>query len=334
MSIHYDKELCSNPKFTVKINISGFKGGIVSNTDLKLSLYAYDTASGKPIFRETLDYSCISELYNHLNGISIIRDNSRTYTNQFIELDEENKQIISLITTSNTELLQTILQKVESEKKQNLLLAALTDSELDDLGAAIKQGQYATSLRALTALLTLEASDSITEFVQTREDLAMYKAAQPEKIFQNWIERNIWTLGIDYIKQHSAKKIGINTISDLIMESTDGFIDLIELKRPKADIFTYDKSHKCYYPSKDLSLVIGQCMHYLKKLDEYKLNLEREYKFKVLRPRIKILIGRTCDFNDEQYEALRMLNSNLTHIQIISYDYILACGQTIMSYYK
>jgi hypothetical protein len=81
----------------------------------------------------------------------------------------------------------------------------------------------------------------------------------------------------------------------------------------------------------DLSKALGQCGHYLKKMDEYKMHLEKEYKTKMLRPRIKIIIGRTNEFKDEQYEDLRMLNCNLNNIQIISYDYLLSCGQHILS---
>ncbi len=80
-----------------------------------------------------------------------------------------------------------------------------------------------------------------------------------------------------------------------------------------------------------MSEVIGQCLFYLQKMDIYKAILEEEYKVKVLRPRIKIIAGRTKDFNDEQYKALRMLNCNLNHIQIISYDYLLSCGTKLIS---
>lgn len=118
------------------------------------------------------------------------------------------------------------------------------------------------------------------------------------------------------------------------MESMDGFLDLIELKRPRYKIFQFDDNHKSYYASPDLSETIGQCLLYLQKMDEYKSILEKEHKVKILSPRIKIIAGRTSEFNDEQFEALRMLNSNLNHIQIISYDYLLNCGKKIISLYE
>lgn len=117
------------------------------------------------------------------------------------------------------------------------------------------------------------------------------------------------------------------------METTDGYIDLIELKRPKFELFDYDNSHKSYYPSKELSKVIGQCMLYSTVLEDYKMILEKKNRFKLLRPRIKIIVGRTNKFNDAQFDALRMLNSTLHSIQVISYDYLCFCGENIISYY-
>ncbi|QQR83340.1 DUF4263 domain-containing protein [Candidatus Peregrinibacteria bacterium] len=135
-------------------------------------------------------------------------------------------------------------------------------------------------------------------------------------------------------KKHDARKIALFSEGDLLMESLDGFLDLIELKRPKYGIFQHDISHNCYYPTSDLSKVIGQCLFYLQKLDDYKLNLEKEHKVKILCPRIKIVAGRTNNFNGEQFSTLRMLNSNLNHIQVVSYDYLLSCGKKIIASYE
>ena len=48
-----------------------------------------------------------------------------------------------------------------------------------------------------------------------------------------------------------------------------------------------------------VKVVIGQSLFYLQKLAEYKNNLEKEYKIKVIMPRIKIIAGRSNGFNDE-----------------------------------
>ena len=118
------------------------------------------------------------------------------------------------------------------------------------------------------------------------------------------------------------------------MESVDGYLDLIELKRPKHELFRFDDSHKCFYPHTSLSQVIGQSLFYLQKLQDYKLNIEKEYEVKVIMPRVKIIIGRNSNFKDEEKDSLRMLNSNLNSIQIITYDDLFQFGKLILASFE
>ncbi|MCK9398523.1 MAG: DUF4263 domain-containing protein [Bacteroidales bacterium] len=335
MSVQYQKEIFSKGSLKLYINFTGISDDNFTNTtDFSLTIYAINTADYSHVFSETLNYQQSLELFNHLNSLSIIRDNSTTHTGEFIEVTNDIAEILSLIKTVDSSLVKKILDKAGENEKLKLIVEALTESEIENLQASIKQTTHQKALFNLRHLLDLEETTNIIESIRTFENLAEYIAGQPEKIFQNWIEKNIWTLGIDYIQKHPARQIGINSESDMIMETTDGFIDLIELKRPKFDLFSFDDSHQSFFPSKELSKVLGQCMQYLKILDTYKLILEKQHKFKLLRPRIKIIVGRTNKFGDEEFEALRMLNSNLNHIQVISYDYLYLCGENIISYYK
>ncbi|HVA99152.1 MAG TPA: Shedu anti-phage system protein SduA domain-containing protein [Bacteroidia bacterium] len=335
MSVQYQKEIFNNGTMSLYINLSGVTPDNITNKDdFSVTIFAIDKLTYKHIFSETLNYDQAKAIHTHLNSVSIIRDEAQTHTSEFVEVTNDIKEILAIIKTVNSSLVKSILDKVNADDKLALVLEALTDSEIQNLHASIRQTNHKKSLANLRQLLELEETTTITDSVKLHDNLAEYVAGQPEKIFQNWIEKNIWTLGIDYIQKHPARQIGINSESDLIMETTDGFIDLIELKRPKFELFDYDTSHKSFYPSKELSKVIGQCMQYLKVLDDYKLVLEKQHKFKLLRPRIKIIVGRTHKFTDEQFEALRMLNSSLNHIQVISYDYLCLCGDNIISYYS
>jgi len=124
---------------------------------------------------------------------------------------------------------------------------------------------------------------------------------------------------------HTKISLKKNTGNDRIPH-----LDLIELKRPKHDLLKYDTSHSCYYPHPDLSIVIGQSLFYLQKLSEYKMNIQEEYKIKVIMPRIKIIVGRNNSFEESQKACLRMLNSNLNSIQIITYDDLVSYGQLLL----
>lgn len=334
MSIQYQKEIFNDGVTKLLINFSGINSDDSTNKDqITLHIYAFNIAALKHSFSISLNYKQIKDLYNHLNTISLIRDETAEDTIKFIETTEETSDLLNHFKIIDSKFVKIILDKANQKDKLNLIIEALTDSEIQNLHASIRQSHHKKSIEIFKELLRLEEANKLVEEVRQTDYLMEYQAGQPEKIFQNWIEKNLWTLGIDYIKKHTARQIGINSESDLIMETTDGYIDLIELKRPKFDLLSYDESHKSYYPSKELSKVIGQSLQYLKILDEYKHILEKQYKFKVLRPRIKIIIGRSESFKEEQFDALRMLNSNLSHIQIITFDYLMQCGQNIISYY-
>lgn len=335
MSIQFQREIFADDRIQLFVNFAGITPeNTTTKNDIALTLFAIDKLSYKHVFSVTLNYEQIKNLYGHLNGVSIIKDSAKVEDCRFVEMTSELSEILPILNKVDGKLLKAVLNKVNENEKLKLVLEALSENEIQNLHATIRQTTHQRALQDLQLLLKLEEDSNIVEAVANHNQLEAYVAKQSEKIFQNWIEQNIWTLGIDYIKKHPARQIGINSESDLLMETTDGFIDLIELKRPKFDLFSYDDSHKSYFPSKELSKVIGQCLQYLKVLENYKLILEREYKFKILRPRIKIIVGRSDKFNDEQHEALRMLNATLNHMQIISYDYLYACGENIISYYN
>lgn len=333
MSIQYDEEIFSNESFILKANFSGINNSIVNDKKLTMSFYAYNKQTGQPIFSEKLDLEQIRNLYKYLNQISIIKDSSKCTSGKFIETTNEVLSILNGLKSIDPKILKLILDKLNKDKKVKTILESLSDIELKNLSAAHKQKSYKTGLENLKQLIDLEEK-GIVKKIKEYENLKLYVAKQPEKIFQNWIEQNLWIFGVEYIKKYNARKIALFSEADLLMESMDGFLDLIELKRSKYDIFQYDTNHKSYYLSADLSKVIGQSLFYLQKMDEYKPVLEKEYKVKILKPRIKIIAGRTNNFNDEQFNTLRMLNSNLNHIQIVSYDYLLSCGKKVISNYS
>jgi hypothetical protein len=335
MSIQYDKEIFSNRNLTLKVNFSGVKGDSVVATDLKLSIYAFSD-TGQPKFAETLNYDQIKCLYSHLNQISVIRDHSLPVSGKFIESSAEVLEVIEKLNNIDSNILGIVLNKLKEEDKINNLFAFLSEYEIDTLATLQRHQMWQVEIENLKRLLDLEEAGNIVDKTNGDEQLKSYRAGQPEKIFQNWIEKNhLWIFGIEYVKKHDARKIALYSEGDLLMESMDGFLDLIELKRPIHEIFgKIDASHKSYYPSADLSKVIGQCLFYLQKMDDLKLALEKEYKVKIIRPRIKIITGRTKDFIDEQYNALRMLNSQLCHIEIISYDTLLKYGTNMIEKYQ
>ena len=331
MSIPYHKELFDNGKIKLMANFSKIKGDI-ADEDLKLNFYAVDR-DGLPVFAESLDIEAIRSLYDHLSLITVIKDGS-SKSSKFIETSDEINVILKQLESSDLETILQLLEKFETEDKVKGLLESLSDLEIENLHGAFQHKLITKEIENLEKLIDLEMEGKITSEIDSHEELRKYKAGQPEKIFQNWIESNLWVFGIDYIKKHNSRKIALFSEGDLLMESVDGYLDLIELKRPKHELFKFDDSHKCYYPHTSLSQVIGQSLFYLQKLQDYKLIIEKEYNVKVIMPRVKVIIGRNHNFKAEEEDSLRMLNTNLNSIQIITYDDLVKFGKLILTSFE
>jgi hypothetical protein len=340
MSINFDITLSQIGDNTVKINTSGFEGDTLAEDKARLNIYAYNSNTGHPVFTASLNIDEIRKLYSYLSHFSIVKDGT-AHSFNFREMTDELHSLIEQLENVDSSLLKKLLDKMKKDEKISALLLSFSDEELQELEATRKQSLYKLQIQNLQKLIDLEIS-SPTNFVsEVNKDPAfqLYRSGQPEKIFQNWVEQNLWVFGGEYYKKHDARAIAFNSESDLIIENADNFIDLIELKRPSVPIFKFDSSHNSFYPSTELSKVLGQSLFYLKKLDEYKGILEKEYSIRVLKPRIIIVLGSTSkEFEGEkselQSETLRMLNSNLNHINIVSYDYLLSMGQKIIDCYS
>lgn len=327
MSIPYQKELFNNGKIRLYVNFFKIKQD-VADENMTLRFYAMNN-DGVPIFTEELKINEVRHLYNHLNSISVIKDGA-SKSSKFIETTDEINLIIEQLKESDLQTILSLLEKFNSNEKVRGLLNSLNELEIENLYGAYHHKVMSVEIVNLQKLIELEINTSITDEIKNHPELIKYAAGQPEKIFQNWIERNLWVFGIDYIRKHDERKIALFSEGDLLMETVDGFLDLIELKRPKHELLKFDNSHKCHYPHPDLSIVIGQSLFYLQKLSEYKLIIQQEYNLKIVMPRIKIIVGRNSDFVEEQKACLRMLNTNLNSIQIITYDDLITFGKLLL----
>jgi hypothetical protein len=314
MSVPYHKELFNNGKVRLYVNLSNIKDDVADET---MTLHFFATNNeGIPIFTETLE----------------IEETSKSA--KFIETSDEIDLLLSKLQENDLQTILSLLEKFESHDKVRGLLESLSNLEIENLHGAYHHKLISNEIQNLEKLIELEVEGNITKTIGEHEELLKYAAGQPEKIFQNWIESNLWVFGIEYIKKHDVRKIALFSEGDILMESVDGYLDLIELKRPIHSILKFDDSHSCFYPHPNLSQVIGQSLFYLQKLSEFKLNLENEYGLKIIMPRIKIIVGRNSDFNDDQKDCLRMLNSNLQSIQIITYDDLVTFGKLLLKTYE
>ncbi len=221
-------------------------------------------------------------------------------------------QKFSLIKNVDRDFVQKVVTSFRTPAEQQLLVEAKKD-DVKNLYAAVT---HAKNKRALEDLEKLVADNAT------------------EGLFQSWFQANTWAFGIDYLEVYDTSRIGIHSDSDFIAKSLDQYADLIELKRPNMPLLLHDPSHDDYYPSSDLSKVIGQSVHYLHTMESNRSMLQEEDEITVLKPRIKIIAGLTDQFSDKQKRALRLLNNGLHGIEIISYDQVIARAKKLIELYS
>ncbi|HSK73941.1 MAG TPA: Shedu immune nuclease family protein [Pyrinomonadaceae bacterium] len=157
--------------------------------------------------------------------------------------------------------------------------------------------------------------------------------SQSESDFQNLLEEHPWMFGSEYSELLDRRRWTRDEQQDFVVRrTTDGFIELIEIKTPlnSKNLFNYDASHSTYYPSAELSKVLGQVQHYIDKLDADRNSILAYDKEDTAKIRAKIIVGR--DNDEEQCRALRRLNGHLFRIEIITFDQLLRIAENVLNY--
>ncbi len=156
-----------------------------------------------------------------------------------------------------------------------------------------------------------------------------------EHEWQKWFTDNSWVLGTEFVKILDDRKIDTANISDFLMQAYDGFLDIVEIKRPEGNLMFWadNKDHDNYIPSNDLIKAVTQASKYIyeveREADSIKF-LERVGYVKTIKPRCILIFGRSEDWDEEQKESYRILNSNYHNLTIMTYDHILERAKRIV----
>lgn len=157
----------------------------------------------------------------------------------------------------------------------------------------------------------------------------------PESEWQNWFQSNKWVFGTDFVDIVDARSIDTEHIADYLMRAYDGFIDIIEIKRPSGNLHFWaaKMDHGNYVPSTDLIKAITQSTKYIYEIEREANSakfLERTSGVKVVKPRCVLIYGRSNNWNEKQKEDYRILNSAYHNLTIMTYDHVLSRAKSIV----
>jgi Domain of unknown function (DUF4263) len=203
----------------------------------------------------------------------------------------------------------------------------LTDETVKHLAAAAQQVKYKAALNELSDMI-----EGITK--ETKKN----GKTQPlnEHSYQEWFEAHAWIFGTEYIRRIDIRAIDPHASVDFILETADGFFDVLELKTPGAEVLAYDKSHKTWYYSTEVAKVIAQAAKYLNAIER---NADMIYRnsfsrIMLVRPRVRVVIGRSKYWDDDQREAFRRLGATLHSIDLMTFDHVIQRAQQLIAHYE
>jgi len=171
-----------------------------------------------------------------------------------------------------------------------------------------------------------------------------YHETKGKDSWQKWIYDNNWIFGVQYGEPIEKEKIGFDNIPDFLFPTLDGFIDILEIKKPNHPVIKQDSSHSgSYVWSKEANEAIGQVVNYIyqMELNQYQIRerINEKYAekigafFSTIRPRCFVLIGVSDNWGKKEKEGLRKLNHSLHGIDVITYSDLLKRGENLISLY-
>jgi hypothetical protein len=162
----------------------------------------------------------------------------------------------------------------------------------------------------------------------------MLKADAREHEWQRWFSKNNWILGSEFVRVVDERNIDTEIIADYLVQAFDGFLDIIEIKRPGGGLRFWASSldHGNYIPSNDLIKAVTQANAYIFEL-EREINsqkfIERVGGVRTVKPRCVLVFGRSHNWNDDERRAFRILNASYHNLSIMTYDHVLGRAKRI-----
>lgn len=235
----------------------------------------------------TLNDVELSELVKYIN-------------NHYYPLKKDENKYISLDDVNMSELVK---EKPENISKL-IEIAISEDLDLSDVNKLIEIS---------------DRKKALNEFYK------LYKEDATENKWQQWFQKNNWVFGSDFISISEDRRIDVEHITDFIVKNLDGFVDVIEIKRPgeSATFFEAKKDHGNLIPSQYLTKAITQLVNYLSELEKRANDIDTTERIgKILKPRGILIYGNSKNWGDEEYKAFRLLNDSLTNVSILTYNMV------------
>jgi hypothetical protein len=186
------------------------------------------------------------------------------------------------------------------------------------------------SMKSVNLLKAVAQIKSLKELASELEK--EINAGHAESWWQTFIREKILIIQQGYIKAIDRMNIAIGNTKfpDFSLVTHDGYIDILEIKKPDTKIIKLDNSRGNYHADVELARAIIQVENYIENISAHK-DAVRSYildndnlNLKVVRPRGIILAGNASAFSTQkEKDDFRLLAHGLKNITIVTYDELL-----------
>lgn len=208
-----------------------------------------------------------------------------------------------------------------SQEDSAALTKLLTSSSLGGISKAVDIPTVYKSTKG-TQLLYLQRliSEFETEVAKSHD----------EHWWQSYFEKKILYFHNSYIRQIS--KINVTVVGtkfpDFSVVTSDGYLDVIEIKKPATNLLKKDASRNNFYWSTEVAKAISQVENYIDAVERHAdtirniLRDDHGIELRIIRPRGIVIAGRLSELTGVPKKAddFRRLNRGLKHVQIVPYD--------------
>lgn len=146
--------------------------------------------------------------------------------------------------------------------------------------------------------------------------------------WQTWFTNNAWILGGEFAEILDDRKINTQSVADYLVKDFDGFVDLIEIKRPEGNLKFWcpERDHNNLIPHNDLIKAVTQTQAYLLELEKEIDSISSRSRLNgasIIKPKATIIFGRSYNWGEEERNAFRILNTGYVNLTILTYDHVL-----------
>lgn len=275
--------------------------------DIGLKLGRYQKGTGKvvegtPKAELTLDYEEFTAL------VRLLQEDYEPFrqgVKAFIPLDRPYD-------VENYQQIRALFSKAETPALVNLLIEHKVIHA--ELALALQQTRRVRAIKQFEAML--------------REDAI-------ESKWQDWFTRNSWVLGSEFVEVIGERHIDRSNISDFLMRAYDGFLDIVEIKRPEGGLRFWSPTldHGNPVPHTDLTKALTQASRYIYEVEREANSVKFQESVggvRTVKPRCILIFGRSNAWSDQQIEAYRILNAGFHNLTVLTYDHVLDRARRIV----